>query len=153
MASPRNESKAMRTTFEGEVQFVTYADSSRGGPRITFRLADRDELERFIGMEGKRLACVLVEIADDETAAEPAQAPAPVQEPTKALGPLSKWCVLRCKEPAFQAWCGATDEAGARAWVLATLGITSRRAIDDLPPRFHTMVRLPYLEHCAMAAA
>jgi hypothetical protein len=95
----------VKPTFQGEVQFASYGDSSRGGPRVTLRLADRDELERFIGKEGKRFACVLVEIADDETPAEP-EKPAPARKavPVKRHGPLCQWAVERCGEPVFQSW-------------------------------------------------
>ncbi len=96
----------MKATFQGEVLFSGYGDSSRGGPRVTFRLADRDELERFVGMEGKRFACVLMEIADDETPAEPEtparKAAAPVKR--ERMGPLCEWAVFRCGEPVFQSW-------------------------------------------------
>lgn len=92
----------MKPTFQGEVQFAGYADGSRGGPRVTLRLADRDELEKFIGMEGKRFMAVMVQIADDETPAEPA---APRRAtPVKRHGPLCQWAVERCGEPVFQSW-------------------------------------------------
>lgn len=93
-------------TFSGETQFVAYTDSSRGGPRVTLRLADRDELDKFIGKEGKRFMAVLVEIADDETPAVPEKparkAAAPVQR--QRMGPLCEWAVYRCGEPVFQSW-------------------------------------------------
>lgn len=96
----------MKATFQGEVQFAGYADGSRGGPRVTLRLADRDELGKFIGMEGKRFMAVLVEIADDETPAEPEK---PAAAPRKAvqrdrMAPLLEWAVYRCAEPQFQQW-------------------------------------------------
>ncbi len=95
----------MKPPFQGEVQFAGYADGSRGGPRVTLRLADRDELERFIGKEGKRFMAVLVEIADDETPAEP-EKPAAARKaaPVKRHGPLCQWAVERCGEPVFQSW-------------------------------------------------
>jgi hypothetical protein len=95
----------VKPTFQGEVQFAGYADGSRGGPRVTLRLADRDELDRFIGKEGKRFMAVLVEIADDETPAEPAK-PAPVRKAVQRerMGPLCEWAVYRCGEPVFQQW-------------------------------------------------
>lgn len=95
----------MKPTFQGEVQFAGYADGSRGGPRVTLRLADRDELDKFIGKEGKRFMAVLVEIADDETPAEPEKpAPARSAAPVKRHGPLCQWAVERCGEPVFQSW-------------------------------------------------
>lgn len=59
----------MTPAFQGEVQFAGYTDSSRNGPRVTLRLADRDELQRFVGLEGRRFMVALVEIADDGTPA------------------------------------------------------------------------------------
>lgn len=92
---------AVRPTFSGEVQFAGFSDSSRGGPRVTMRLADRDDLFKFIGMEGKRFMAVLVEIADDETlASEPEK---PKEKPAR-MGPLCEWAVYRCSEPDFQQW-------------------------------------------------
>lgn len=90
-------------TFQGEVQFVTYADSSKGGPRITLRLHDRDELQAFIGKEGRRFACVLVEIGDDE---QPVPQAPPAAQPAKRerMGPLCEWAVMRCGEPRFRDW-------------------------------------------------
>ncbi len=92
-------------TFSGETQFVAYTDSSRGGPRVTLRLADRDELDKFIGMEGKRFMAVLVEIADDGTPAEP-EKPAPARKTVQRerMAPLCEWAVYRCAEPQFQQW-------------------------------------------------
>ena len=95
----------MKATFQGEVQFAGYADGSRGGPRVTFRLADRDELEKFIGMEGKRFMAVLVQIADDETPAEPEKTAAPRKAVQRErMAPLCEWAVFRCGEPVFQSW-------------------------------------------------
>ncbi len=121
-------------TFGGEVQFAGYSDSSRSGPRITFRLADRDELAAFIGKEGKRYMLAVVEIADDET---PSPAPAPrsyadsyvdLQNPGRSsedvrrevqqrerrqrMAPLCEWAVMRCAEKPFQRWCNDMMMAG-----------------------------------------
>lgn len=119
--------------FSDEVQFVAYTDSSRSGPRVTLRLADRDQLQVFIGKEGKRLACVLVEIGDDEQPVEAEKAP---------LGPLALWAVQRCKEPEFQAFARnqykgllglQNDESLARSVVLYECGVESRRDLDGDP--------------------
>lgn len=83
----------LKPTFQGEVQLVGWSDTHTRGPIIALRLSDSEELEVFKGMTvrkggvaGQRLACVLVEIGDDEKPvhqqpqaaaadAEPADAP------------------------------------------------------------------------------
>ncbi len=145
-----------KPTFSGELQFVAYTDSSRGGPRVTLRLADRDDLAQFVGLEGKRMMAVLVEIADDETPA--ATAPA-TKAKRERLAPLCEWAVQRCGEPEFQAWASHQTHAGggqykfsnmkaeARGVILALCGVASRKELDTNPlaaERFHERVRLPY---------
>ena len=123
--------------FKGEFQFVTFADSSRGGPRVTFRLSDRDELQAFVGCEGKRYACVLVEIGDDEL-------PVEGNAPKEQLGPLCKWAVMRDDDPAFSAW---VTPKTPKAYILEVCGIKSRRELDTNPEaaaEFHKSVRKPY---------
>lgn len=149
----------MKATFQGEVLFAGYADGSRGGPRVTFRLADRDDLAEFIGMEGKRFMAVLVEIADDETPAEPEPAARPAAK-RAPMPPLLDWTVKRCDEVAFQQWCfetltgsffepfvGRPTRDAARAAVLHLCGVDSRKRLDESPEaakRFHERVRVPY---------
>jgi hypothetical protein len=144
---------AKKPTFAGEVQFAGYSDSSRSGPRVTFRLADRDDLERFIGCEGKRYMAVLVEITDEET---PATEPAPHRE---RMGPLCEWAVMRCKEPMFQEWIvwqpGQGEpqplldsaEDSAKGALLSICGVNSRKELDTNPEAaklLHERVRKPY---------
>jgi len=143
----------VKTTYEGELQFVTYSDSSRGGPRVTFRLADRDELQKFIGLEGRRLMGALVLLSDDETPAEPPGPPAPA----KTDKPIAKWLALRCKEPEFQAWltsCGdfsePLDEALCRKLVCAWCRVQSRGDIDgnaEAERLFQSRIRGPWSKH------
>lgn len=115
--------------FSGEVQFVTFADSSKGGPRITVRLHDRDELEKFIGKEGKRLACVLVEIGDDEQAVQPL----PKERPAK----LAMDAALVCKNPEFWEYARRdgypATEDGAAQLVRAYCGVGSRSDLNTNP--------------------
>lgn len=105
----------MKTAFEGEVQFAGYTDSSRNGPRVTLRLADRDELQRFVGLEGKRFMVALVEIAEDGTPAEPQtqeQRNRMARERVDAMqladkpkgGPLARLAGQWCAMPSFHAW-------------------------------------------------
>lgn len=144
-------------THSGEVQFVTFADSSKGGPRITLRLHEREELEAFVGKEGKRFMCVLVEIGDDEQ---------PVQYPPGAviecdannrptLGPAAYWLVQRCKEPEFRNWLGVETESQAAAEVKAILEIASRKDLDGDPhamARFNEQIRGRYMKRQVVSA-
>jgi hypothetical protein len=132
--------------FQGEVQFAGYSDSSRSGPRITLRLHDRDELQSFVGMEGKRFMCVLVAIGDDEQPVPPARQP----EPSKKLGPLALSAVQFCKNPMFLQWLDVRTEAEAADWIKEKCGVVSRREIDGdpyAPHRFHVAVAKPFSEY------
>ena len=147
--------------FKGELQFAGWTDSSRGGPRVTFRLADRDLLERFIGCEGKRYACMLVELGDDETPAEPAPAATKTAAPAKRerMGPLCEWAVMRCGEDRFQQWAWAQMKAMglptgipihevARLFICEACGISSRKELDtneSAARLLHVRVRRPYM--------
>ena len=71
-------------TFSGETQLMGWGESDIQGPWIKLRLIDADALLPFRGMTkargdkaGQRLACVLVEIGEDEV---------PVQAPGSAVG-------------------------------------------------------------------
>ena len=151
---------AVRTTFQGETQFAGYADSSRGGPRITLRLADRADLEKFIGCEGKRYMAVLVEIGDDE---KPAAAPSPAPQKSPArerMAPLCEWAVMACKTQTFQRWAfeqpkalkltrGLSMEEQARSLILSVCGVSSRKSLDTEPAaakKLHEFVRKPYVK-------
>jgi hypothetical protein len=136
----------MNPTYSGEVQFAGYSDSSRSGPRITLRLADRADLESFVGSEGKRYMLALVEIGADEQ---------PVQAPQKAAGPLCKWVAIRCREAMFQTWVieqtngfmdGQPDEWAAQ-YVRDACKVKSRSDIDGnavAEHRLHALIRQPY---------
>jgi hypothetical protein len=137
----------MNPTYSGEVQFAGYSDSSRSGPRITLRLAERADLESFVGSEGKRYMLALVEIGADEQ---------PVEGPqSKAAGPLCKWVAIRCKKPEFQDWViqqtggvysGSREEWAAK-WVRETCCVESRADIDGnvmAEHRLHALIRQPY---------
>ena len=161
----------VKPTFSGEAQFAGYSDSSRGGPRVTLRLADRADLEKFIGCEGKRYMAVLVEIMDDETPAVE-HAPAPPPKPAarrERMAPLCEWAVMRCSEPTFQSWIAPVYDkvmggdghgtgdiapvdvgghaAFARHALLVICGIESRKDLDTDPAaakKLHERVRRPY---------
>lgn len=160
---------AVEPTFSGEVQFAGFADGSRGGPRVTLRLSDRSELERFIGCEGKRYMAVLVEIGDDEKPVQPhaQKAAAPTRE---RMHPLCEWAVMSCKDETFKRWAferaqqlfgpaGIADyskkyganfgEGLARGVVLHLCQVESRKELDvdhDAGRRLHTTVRQPFIQ-------
>lgn len=131
--------------YSGEVQFAGYTDSSRNGPRVTFRLDDRSDLEQFVGMEGKRYMLAIVEIGDDEQ---------PVQQPRERLGPLCEWAVMRCKEPKFWEFLNkeflggelVDSEEGAKKAILNLCKVTSRKEIDqrDTSLYFKDVIMSPY---------
>lgn len=148
------------------MQFAGWLDSSKAGPRVTFRLAGSDELRPFIGLEGRRFMAVFVEIGAGEEPAHGTVAPATEEAENRRmratldamstakgpLGPMAMWCVIRCKDPVFQRWAGAQDEAGAKARVLEMCDVTSRRDLDDgaeATQRFHQRVRRPFVDYLA----
>lgn len=154
---------AVKPTFSGEVQFAGYVDGSRGGPRVTLRLTDRAELEKFVGMEGRRFMAVLVEIGDDET---PVEEPAPAVKQAarrERMAPLCEWAVMRCNEEPFQRWAAGHPDAPkyrqdkpaetAKAAVLHFTGVESRRDLDTndrAAKALHAMVRRPYAAWLAL---
>lgn len=133
-----------KPTFRGELQFVAYADSSRAGPRVTFRLSDRDELQRFVGLEGRRFAAILLEIGDDE-------------QPVVPIGQMCRWAVMRCAEDDFQAWVALQSDADktlkpadmAKQLILDRCRVQSRKDLDTNEKASGAMRRLvlkPYAE-------
>lgn len=159
--------------FNQEVQFKGYTDSSRSGPCINLRLDDRDLLEKFVGMEGRRFRCLLVLLNDREEpeappptrtkrkAAAETLPPAPPPPPAKRerMAPLCEWAVKACSDKNFQDWASHQHEAGggqfkftslqeeAKGVILSLCGVASRKELDTDPAaakRFHERVRLPY---------
>lgn len=140
-------------TFAGEVQFRRYSDTSTQGTQIVLALPDREALQSFIGLEGKRFMAVLVQIGDDEQ-------PVPNTPKTgdfKQREPLGDLCwraVQWCKEPEFLSWLTAhgdfnealTPETAAnviRGWCQ----VESRKELDTNPDaarRFNIHIRAPY---------
>lgn len=149
-------------TFAGEVQFRRYSDTSTQGTQIVLALPDREALQSFIGLEGKRFMAVLVQIGDDE---QPVSANPLIQKESansrSAREPLGDLCwraVQWCKEPEFQAWVAgqlhchhmAVGEAQARDYILFKCGVESRKELDsnkDAASKFHAMIRGPYQKH------
>lgn len=149
-------------TFAGEVQFRRYSDTSTQGTQIVLALPDREALQSFIGLEGKRFMAVLVQIGDDE---QPVMGN-PVSEPKvkkshfdrEPLGDLCWRAVQWCKTPEFWDWVAgqcqchpaAVEEKQAREYILLKCGIESRKELDTNPEaarKFHQFIRGPYQKH------
>ncbi len=151
----------MTPMFQGEVQFRRYSDTSTQGQQLVFAVHGRDELEAFIGKEGKRFMAVLVEIGDDEQ---------PVQEiakpkPREYLGENCYWAVQRCSDPEFQKWIVGNSqystaysmgtEVQASAELAAMVirqwcGVHSRKELDtnaEAAMKFRTHVIGPWQKH------
>lgn len=132
-----------RPLYQDEVRFMRYADSSRQGASVTFALPDVSYLDRFRGMEGKRFACVLIEIGDDE---QPVDAkPEPAAPALPRGGRLAKQAGILCGQRAFQRqveqshpeqWrdaarrCDGDLAEAAAAVIREVCGIASRAELD-----------------------
>jgi hypothetical protein len=162
--------------FQGELQLTGWGDSSTTGPWVKFWTHPED-LERFKLLrerkgktEGTRIACVMVEINEDETIVTQPPAPAPDPERYKPhVGPLGMLAVRWCKEPEFQAWAWAMVEGNffdprhrltedqAKTFILERAGVVekygqqaSRKHLDadaDCGESFQMNVRGPYMKH------
>jgi len=138
----------MTPTFEGEVQLAGWSESHNGGCKVTFWLSDSDDLEAFRAMTvrkgntaGQRLACVLIEIGDDEQPVEPAK-------PRDQRGPLCREACDLCAMPAFQEWTDTENEEEAKGEILFICGIKSRKELDADPAAaemFRAEIRAPFL--------
>lgn len=127
-----------------------WSETHNGGAKVTFWLSDPDELAAFKRMTvakgktaGQRLACVLIEIGDDELQKQP--------EPAKAEelkgGPLAKLAGMWCQSKDFQEWIGVPNQEEARLFILEECGIDSRVALDHnhlAAEIFHRSIREPY---------
>lgn len=139
----------IKHAFSGEVLLRRWSDSSTQGVQVTFALADTEELEPLKALIGKRMACVLVPINDDETV--PTQPVKP--RPKDTRGPYCREACDLCKSDEFRAFVSGivgdqADEAMARDWLLAECGeIASRKEIDSDPiatELFIERVRRPF---------
>lgn len=142
----------MQTFFQGEVQFRRYSDTSAQGQQVVLTLPGRDELEPFIGKEGARFMCVMVEIGPDEQPVDPT----PMVEQIKG-GPLAQLAGRWCNDPQFCEWLDQfhprdDDEPHtadtAADWIRMTCGVQSRAEIDSNPRArtlFDGKVRQPFM--------
>lgn len=132
---------SLTPTFQGEVQFRRWSDSSTQGVQVTFALADSAELEPLKAKAGKRFMAVLVEIGDDEQPVEP--------QPRKDMrGPLCREACDLCELPDFREWTKAESEQEAAQAIYWSCGIKSRKELDSddrAAERFRTEVRIPFM--------
>lgn len=145
----------MKPTFQGEVQFRRWSDSSTQGVQITFALPDSADLEPLKAKAGKRFMAVLVELGDDELPVEPA--PETEEKPKSRKGdprgPLCREACDYCKLPEFQRWSANGDtpppsEETAKAFVLRKCQIESRKELDTVAyaaDLFREFVRVPFM--------
>lgn len=147
-------------TFAGEVQFRRYSDTSTQGAQIVLALPDREALQSFIGLEGKRFMAVLVQIGDDEqpVAGNPVTTNAGIPASGKPRQPLGDLCwraVQWCKEPEFIDFLnrqepGIDSEHDASAYIKRVCGVQSRKELDTNPEArilFNARIRGPYHKH------
>jgi hypothetical protein len=150
--------------FQGEVMLLGWRETHSGGAQITLLLSDPEQLEVFKRMTvkhgkvaGQRLACVMVEIGDDEM---------PVAQERKG-GPLSVLAGRWCATEHFRTWFFArfshlrerallnllrddvkpTDEEVVAEMMRIHLGVSSRADIDHVESAkeaFHRDIRIPY---------
>lgn len=133
----------IKPAFQGEVMLAGWSETHNGGAKVTLWLQDPSDLEAFRSMTvakgkqaGQRLACVLVEIGEDER---------PVQDPK-----LSQQAAQLCYSGMFRTWLATqvfddcTTEAAATTALKRHLAIESRRELDqrgDAAAAFLSMVR------------
>lgn len=148
----------MTPTFQGEVQFRRYSDTSTQGQQLVFAVHGREELEHFIGKEGKRFMAVLVEIGDDE---QPVQGTEIVKP--KAREPLGALCyraVMLSNSIEFRHWAhGQThgahtysveNEREAAYFIQQRCGVKSRHEFDEDPhaaERFRARILGPWQQY------
>lgn len=136
-------------TFQGEVQFRRWSDSSTQGVQVTFALPDSADLEPLKHKAGKRFMAVLVEIGDDE---QPVQ---PQRKDTR--GPLCREACDYCELPAFQEWAAKVngwpaghklDATQCKGHILDSCGVDSRKKLDsdrEAGEYFVSEIRLPFM--------
>jgi hypothetical protein len=140
----------MTPAFQGEVLMRRWSDSSTQGVQITFALPDASDLEPLKAKTGKRFACVLVEIGDDEAPVEtPVVAVPPDSENRKKGGQWAKLAGIWCADSDFQKWAEADSPEAAAQFIRETCAIESRAVLDhdmDALSRFNAGIRYPFMK-------
>lgn len=133
--------RAVRPNFTGEVMLASWQETHSGGAKVTFWLAQSEDLESFKvatvrkgNTAGQRYLMVLVELGNDDKPARGDAAPSYA---------LAQSAALICKGSEFQAFAAARqrvtlDDAQAREDQAAQVvrefcGIESRRMLDTDP--------------------
>lgn len=141
-------------TFQGEALLRRWSESSTQGVQVTFALADAGDLEPLKAKTGKRFACVLVEIGDDEQPVQGSFSNATLAKKER-LGDLCYWSVMRCAEPTFWDFLGAQfpsadmveNKEEAALLLKYICQVDSRSEFDTDPAareRFNRLIRYPY---------
>ena len=135
----------MKPTFQGEVQLAGWSETHTGGCKVTFWLADTSDLDVFRTLTvrkgntaGHRLACVLVEIGDDEQPVEPIEMKG---------GPLAKLAGMWCRDNYFREWLWSVTDMEPDEYIKHICDIDSKRELDHnkiSATRFHTLIREPF---------
>lgn len=142
----------IKPVFQGEVQLASWSVSHNAGAKVSFWLADEDEIEPFKRltarkgrMAGQRMMAVFVLIGDDERPASPDDAP-----PTSRALALS--AVQLCRNPDFQEFVGealkwhpsdaAAREEQAADFVRERCRVESRSDLDRSPTAAQLFARL-----------
>lgn len=106
---------------------------------------------------GSRVACAMVQIADDEGKAVAEERSAARKKPRSP----SNMAAMLCKEPEFQVWAAARyasdgygslppGEDTARRYIVMVCDIASRSELDSMEAayvKFQMLVELPYYKH------
>ena len=152
----------MIPVFQDEVMLAGWSESHNGGAKVTFWLSDPSALESFRAMTvakgktaGQRLACVLVEIGDDEKPVEPAIKESLTTEKPKG-GALARLAGQWCNTPVFWDFLvwkyeyTVSNEPDAARTVYELCDIKSRAELDHNEPsadRFNKLIRVPFMEY------
>lgn len=134
----------MNPTFQGEVQFRRWSDSSTQGVQVTFALPDSDALDPLKGMEGKRFMAVLVQIGDDE---QPVMGN-PISPRKDQRGPLCREACDLCELSEFRDWCQAETKTEAESYIRAVCGVVTRKELDSSEragDAFKAHIRTPFM--------
>lgn len=136
----------MNPTFQGEVQLAGWSETHTGGCKVTFWLPDAGDLDAFRALTvrkgntaGHRLACVLVEIGDDEQPVEPPQ--------EMKGGPLAKLAGMWCNDRYFIEWVKSKSDVTPDQYIKSACLICSKPELDNdsaAAELFHELIRKPY---------